>query len=165
MGLHLFILIALLIIPALLAAFAADLVHSAIGLLVASLGLTLVLFDLNAPYAGVFELSVCAGLISVLFILAISLIHPLSGELQTERKQLHYRRFMALPIAVLVIAAFLWMGRGAWIGAFPLGKIETATSIGDILWNGRGLDLIGQVAVLLIGVYGVVVLFKRGKTE
>ena len=165
MALHLFILIGLLIIPAILAAFAADLVRSAIALLVASLGLTLVFFNLNAPYAGVFELSVCAGLISVLFILTISLTSPLNSEARTERKKLHYQRFVAMPIAVLVVAGLLWLGRGAWIGAFPLGKIEAATTIGEVLWNGRGLDLIGQVAILLVGVYGVVVLIKRGKME
>ena len=163
MELHLLFLIGALLVPAIIAVSAAELLHSAIALLIGSVGLTLLLFHLGAPLAGVFELSVCAGLISVMFILAISFTRPLTGEAQTARKKDHYQKFIGLPFLVLVIAMLLWFSRGQWSALFPIGKTQETTAVGQILWNTRGLDLIGQITILLVGVYGVVVLFRRGK--
>ncbi len=50
-----------------------NLVRAAVALGVGSAALAMLFFMLDAPYAGGFELSVGAGLISVLFIVAISL--------------------------------------------------------------------------------------------
>jgi NADH-quinone oxidoreductase subunit J len=50
-----------------------NLLQSAVALGVSSVALATLFFLLGAPYAGGFELSVGAGLISVLFIIAISL--------------------------------------------------------------------------------------------
>jgi hypothetical protein len=49
--LHLSILLGVFLIPAILAAFAADVLRSAIALLFTSVGLTLILFMVNAPLA------------------------------------------------------------------------------------------------------------------
>ena len=164
MELHLLILIFLFLLPAILAAFSMELLRAAISLLVCSVGLTLILFNLNAPLAGVFELSVCAGLITVLFINAISLTRPLSGEEQTEKTRDHYKRFAFLPLVVILVGLALWFNREQWASMVPIAKLPVSNEpVGEILWGTRGLDLIGQIAILLIGVYGVVVLFKRGK--
>lgn len=58
---------------ALLAILSESLVLTAVVLGLSSAALAALLFLLGAPYAGGFELSVGAGLISVLFILVISL--------------------------------------------------------------------------------------------
>jgi NADH-quinone oxidoreductase subunit J len=50
-----------------------NMLQSAVALGVGSVALATLFFLLGAPYAGGFELSVGAGLISVLFIIAISL--------------------------------------------------------------------------------------------
>jgi NADH-quinone oxidoreductase subunit J len=50
-----------------------NLLQSAVALGLGSVALATLFFFLGAPYAGGFELSVGAGLISVLFIIAISL--------------------------------------------------------------------------------------------
>jgi len=163
MELHLFLLIVTLLIPFILAVFAAELIRSVIALLIGSIGLTLILFNLGAPFAGVFELSVGAGLITVLFILSISLTRPLAAEIQTERQKKHYRKFFVLPFIIVILAALLYFNRGLWMNAFTLSKIKDHATVGDILWGSRGLDLIGQISILLVGVFGVVVLFKRGK--
>ena len=163
MALHLLILIGAVLIPAILAACAAELIRSAIAVLVFSIGLTVLLFQLNAPLAGVFELLVCAGLISVLFILTISLTRPLTAKAESAYKHTHYRRYLALPILMAVMAIILWFSHESWIGHLPVVKSQETASVGEVLWQTRGLDLIGQITVLLVGVYGVVVLFKRGK--
>lgn len=163
MELHLFFLIVTLLIPLILAVFAAELIRSVIALLIGSIGLTLILFNLGAPFAGVFELSVGAGLITVLFILSISLTRPLTTEVQTQRRKKHYRKFFVLPIIIIILAALLYLNRGLWMNAFTVNKIKDQATVSEVLWGSRGLDLIGQIGILLVGVFGVVALFKRGK--
>ncbi|MCL6588418.1 MAG: NADH-quinone oxidoreductase subunit J [Firmicutes bacterium] len=165
MGIHLALIVLLLVIPAIFAVFSANMLRAAIALLICSVGLTLVLFNLGAPLAGVFELSVCAGLITVLFILAISLIKPLAGFKKASRRNLHYQKFYYLPILAVIIGAVLWFTKEKWITIFPGSKAQVAATAGQVLWETRGLDLIGQVVILLVGVFGVVVLFKRGKSN
>lgn len=162
MTLHL-ILVAGLLVAAIWAALSANLLRSAIALLFASVGLTLIFFTLRASLAAVFELSVCAGLITVLFVLTISLIQPRSETETTERCRKHYRKFYPLPVLGALVAALLWLTRAGWLGFFPVAPSVEAGDVGRILWLSRGLDLIGQITILLVGVYGVVVLFKRGK--
>jgi NADH-quinone oxidoreductase subunit J len=50
-----------------------DLIKSAISLGVASALLAAIFFLLGAPFAAVFELSVCAGLVTVLLLSAVSM--------------------------------------------------------------------------------------------
>ena len=50
-----------------------NLLHAAIALGLGSVLMAIAFFLLDAPYAGGFELSVGAGLISVLFVIAITL--------------------------------------------------------------------------------------------
>jgi NADH:ubiquinone oxidoreductase subunit 6 (subunit J) len=61
-----------------------NLLHAAIALGVGSALLAMVFFLLDAPYAGSFELSVGAGLISVLFVIAITLTESV-GSSRRER--------------------------------------------------------------------------------
>jgi len=45
------------------------------------------------------------------------------------------------------------------------GSADQGT-FGDVLWKQRSFDLIGQLAVILAGVFSVLALFrKRGKDE
>jgi NADH-quinone oxidoreductase subunit J len=67
------LLVLILIASATIALAAKNLVRAAVALGVGSAALAMLYFMLGAPYAGGFELSVGAGLISVLFIVAISL--------------------------------------------------------------------------------------------
>jgi len=53
--------------------------RAAVAVGASSLALAALFFLLDAPYAGAFELSVGAGLISVLFIVAISLTESIRG--------------------------------------------------------------------------------------
>jgi NADH-quinone oxidoreductase subunit J len=51
-----------------------DLIKSAIALGIASALLAAIFFILDAPFAAVFELSVCAGLVTVLLLSAVSML-------------------------------------------------------------------------------------------
>jgi len=67
------LLVLILIASTIIALAAKNLVRATVALGVGSAALATLYFMLDAPYAGGFELSVGAGLISVLFIVAISL--------------------------------------------------------------------------------------------
>ena len=67
------ILLTALVISVILAVTIKDLLKAAISLAIASIILTMIFFEYNSPIAAVFELSICAGLITVLFTSVISL--------------------------------------------------------------------------------------------
>jgi NADH-quinone oxidoreductase subunit J len=133
-----------------------DVLRSAIALAVASLLLGIVFFRMGAPYAGVFEISVVAGLITVLFILTIALTRK--GD-EVRESRLANWVFPLAFVAFVIIDALVMKGL---IGKIPAlaGGTETGT-FGDILWKGRTLDLVGQIAVILAGVFAVLALFRK----
>lgn len=163
MELHLLILIGLILAPAVIAAFAMDLLKAAMALLIASLGLALLMFNLGAPLAGSFELSVGAGLITVLFVNAISLTRLITEEERLERTKDHYHRFALLPVLVILIGLVMFLRQDFWTSGLSFVKHAETQTVGEILWQLRGLDLIGQIIVLFVGVYGISILFRRGK--
>ena len=65
--------LALLVVAVVLLGLFRDLLYSALGLAAASIMLSIVLFQFGANIAAVFELSVCAGLITVLFVSTVCL--------------------------------------------------------------------------------------------
>ena len=74
------VLAVVMLAGAMVAVLAESLVRAAVALGIGSAALATLLFLLNAPYAGGFELSVGAGLISVLFIIAISLTESMGRQ-------------------------------------------------------------------------------------
>lgn len=68
------LLLMLMVVGILLAVFLKDVLYSALALGISSLILAVLFFKMQSPYAGVFELSVGAGMVTILFVAAISLI-------------------------------------------------------------------------------------------
>jgi NADH-quinone oxidoreductase subunit J len=155
------VLLSGLVLASALAVLAKDLIKSAIALAVSSLLLGIVFFRMNAPYAGVFEISVVAGLITVLFILTIALTRT-DGEVRESKAVL--RLFPVFFVLFIAVDALVMKGLTAKIAALPAAA-ESGT-FGDVLWKHRTFDLIGQLAVILSGVFAVLALFrKRDKDE
>ena len=144
-----------------LAILAKDLIKSAINLAVASVLLGILFFTMNAPYAGVFEISVVAGLITVLFMLTIALTKS-EGEVKERRgAKIGFILFFIIFIAIDIVVMKSLL---TTLPALP-GAAEQGT-FGDVLWKQRTFDLIGQLAVILAGVFAVLALFrKRHKDE
>ena len=157
------VMLVMMVACALWAVMAPNLLKAAIGLAITSAILAVVMFRLSAPLAAVFELSVCAGLITVVFISVISLTRPPAGTKGGEMKVL--RRFAFLPLVVLIAAiAFGMLDLRPDFSTLPALAPEGDMRL--LLWGQRQLDLFGQVVVLLAGIFGVVVLFKeRGRRE
>jgi NADH-quinone oxidoreductase subunit J len=135
------------------------LLRSVVGLALTSAILSIIIFQLNSPVAAVFELSVCAGLIPVIFITAISFTQRIAKSQLQERRRERLTRFFLLP--VIVIIAGLALLRWLKIPALVLPSADGAGDVRLLFWNVRHLDLLGQIVVLLAGAFAVVVLFKE----
>ncbi len=143
------------------AVMAGDLLLSALLLALVSAGTALLLFDFLAPWAAVFELSVCAGLITVLFVSTVSLIRSEDGKAEESRA-----RFYAMPLAIGIAAIALWFYGVPFFEAIENWSSfsERAGSLGAIIWDSRRFDLVGQISILAAGVLVVKSIFPGRKT-
>jgi NADH:ubiquinone oxidoreductase subunit 6 (subunit J) len=148
-----------LVLFSVLAILVKDLLKAAISLAVASLLLGIIFFRMNAPYAGVFEISVVAGLITVLFMLTIALT---KGGDAVESKVASFA-FPAFFVIFIVIDAIIMKKLIQKVPALP--GPEEAGTFGQVLWNTRTLDLVGQIAVIFAGVFAVLALFRKGENK
>lgn len=154
------VLIAGLVLSAVMTVMASRLLVSVICLAVTSVFVTLLMFRLNSPIAGVFELSVCAGLIPAIFLSTISLTARLTPEAMAERKKEVYRRFWLLPVLVVLVGLVLTQTHLPMDFVAPAAA-PAGTDVRTVLWTQRHLDVLGQVVVLLGGAIGVVILVKE----
>ena len=107
---------------------------------------TLTLYRLGAYEVAVIELSVGAGLVTVLLVYALSVV----GE-----DVLDPTSIIPKPLAFLLVAAIgglvIWM-------AYPLTIHPNAngeTLLANVLWQDRALDVWVQIALIFSGVMGV----------
>lgn len=155
------ILLVCLLMAALWAVMTIRLIHAIVGLAVTSAILAIIMNHLNSPLAAVFELSVCAGLIPVIFITTVSFTQRITKEQLRAREKERFIKFWYLPIIVVAVGLLLCLfTHPPQLTASPAG---TSESVRNILWNLRHVDLMGQIIVLLAGAFGVVVFFKEYK--
>ncbi|MFH0807551.1 MAG: NADH-quinone oxidoreductase subunit J [Elusimicrobiota bacterium] len=148
-----------LVIFSIFAVFTKDLLKAAISLAVASIFLAIMFFRMGAAYAGVFEVSVVAGLITVLFITVIALTKE-DSQVQENRWPL-----IVFPVLIILFVLGDMMIIRKFIGdATPyIPAMTKAENFGDTFWTKRTYDILGQVGVIFAGVFGVFALLKRKK--
>jgi NADH-quinone oxidoreductase subunit J len=148
-------LVALLLFVVLVGVFR-DLLYGAICLAMASVMLSLVLFSFGANVAAVFELSVCSGLITVLFVSTVSLTKD--SDQKTESRLPGW--FVGpMVVAFLGIAYYLTM----WVTSamLPLSAAAPlAPPFAETFWGQRTTDVLGQVSLILVGVFGILAIFR-----
>ena len=157
MELMIFLLV-LMVLVTLWSVMTSLLLRAAIALALTSAILSIIMFRLGAPLAAAFELSVCSGLISVVFISVISLTHRLPLKEYLRRRQNRINRFRYLPVILIVV------GLGFIFLKLPINlvlpNLPKVNDVQVVMWELRRLDLFGQIMLLLAGVYGVLILFK-----
>jgi NADH-quinone oxidoreductase subunit J len=137
-----------------------SILRAAIGLAATSVLLTLVIFHMGAPLAAVFELSVCAGLITVVFVSTISMTRPIATKGEADAYQVkRYKRFHPAIIVAAIVGTILWASGYVLEVAAP--PAMALANVRDVLWGLRRLDLIGQITIVFVGVFAVVILFKE----
>jgi uncharacterized MnhB-related membrane protein len=148
------LILAGLLVCAVQAIRAKRLLSSALWLAGASALTALLLYLLGAPYVAVIELSVGAGLVTVLFVFAINI----AGE---EAIELH--SMLPRPLSwALIIVAVLLLGWMILPGLLPLPPSGPQLSFHEILWSDRKLDILLQVVLIFSGVLGVLGLLSEG---
>jgi uncharacterized MnhB-related membrane protein len=144
-----------ILVFAVLAILARRLLISAIWLALTSALVAVMIYLLGAPHIAVIELSVGAGLVTVLFVFAINI----SGE-DTKRLKSLLPKPIALGAVILAggLAIYLIL-RG--VGVIQLPEINLGESA--ILWQERYLDLLLQIVLIFSGVLGVIGLLADSK--
>jgi NADH-quinone oxidoreductase subunit J len=156
------LLLVALVLAAVVTVTTARLLRSVIALAVTSAVLAVLMFRVQAPLAGVFELSVCAGLIPAIFLSTIGLTQRLTPETLAVRKKEARRRFWFLPILLVLLGIVL---SRVHVSLGPPLPPAPKTDVRTVLWYDRQLDLLAQVGILLGAAFGVVVLIKEAKRE
>jgi NADH-quinone oxidoreductase subunit J len=153
------LLLVLLVLASLWASMASALLRATLGLALTSALLSVVMFAMGATLAAVIELSVCAGLISVVLVSVTSLTQPRTFREALAQRRARLRRFWPLPFVLLAAGVALSFVRVPVdiVVQLPAGDGDVRT----VLWSLRQLDLFGQILILLAGVFGVLVLFRK----
>lgn len=153
------LLLTLMLLTGLYSILAKSLVKAAIGLGALSAVLTILMFTLASPLAAVFELSVCAGLITVVFVSVISMTKPAAPGDPGDIEPNHYWKY--LPMVILAGVVFCAMRY--FLSDVPIQIAQTTArpDVGHALWELRKTDIFAQLAVLFVGIYGVIVFFKE----
>lgn len=116
------------------------------------------LYVLGAHAIAVIELSVGAGLVTILMVFAITMV----GE-DSESHQPVVPRWMAiaLPAAVLILAAGLLLNAGISSSADSAPN----ENLSAVLWQLRGADVAAQLALIFAGVLGLLALLADDREE
>ena len=122
------------------------LIESVLWLAAVSVLTAILLFAMDASLVSAIELSVGAGLVTVIFVFAIGL----AGELTQDLPSL-IPRPLALGMAIIAVG---WLGWLAWPGA-PIEPLGEPTTLQAVFWEIRALDVWVQVALILAGVLGI----------
>jgi NADH:ubiquinone oxidoreductase subunit 6 (subunit J) len=122
------------------------LLNVTIWLAVTSALVALQLYLLGAPEVAVIELSVGAGLVTVLFVFAFSI----TGEIT----------FDDLTIIPRPLAIVLTLGAIGLLGWFTVPLVQNPTTgegvtFARVLWEQRGLDVLAQMVLIFSGVMGL----------
>ena len=157
------LLLLLVLVTGLYAVLSPSLIKAAIGLAAVSALLTMLMFTMNSPLAAVFELSVCAGLITVVFVSVISMTKPAAPGEREDVESNHYLKYAPLPL----VGALLCWAMAWYLGDAPASSlvVTAGPDVREALWMLRRTDIFSQLAVLFAGVYGVIVLFKELKHD
>jgi uncharacterized MnhB-related membrane protein len=132
------------------------LMMSTIWLALTSALVAVLLFIAGAPEVAVIELSVGAGLVTVLFVFAFSIV----GEATLDPATIIPR----LLVWCVILSVSFILGSLTLPVEYLGGKMETA-AFAVILWEQRGLDVLAQIVLIFAGVIGVVGLLSEARPE
>jgi NADH-quinone oxidoreductase subunit J len=147
----------LLVVFALLVCVFRDLLYAAVSLALASVMLSAVLFQYGANIAAVFELSVCAGLITVLFVSTVSLTKN-SDQAAESRLPAYFLPFILVLFLGLDFFLVKWLAGSTLLGAGA--PPVPGANFHRVFWGQRMTDVVGQVSLILAGVYGILTIMR-----
>jgi uncharacterized MnhB-related membrane protein len=135
-----------MVVGALQAIRAQRLITAALWLAAVSMQLAVMLFLLGAPDVAVIELSVGAGLVTVLFVFAISV----AGELTEDLPTIVPRPLAASLILFVIIFLTLFL-----LPTPAPAPILAEADFATVMWQQRAVDVWLQIALIFAGVLGM----------
>jgi len=163
-GVIIYICLGLMVVCGFLAVRLRSMLKSAVALAAASAALGIIMYVLGSVWAALIEISVCSGLVTVIFISAISLSNTDKKEL--EKLYEDKKRMAYLPASLIiggVILVIIVLSTGSLLpDAVPIA--QAADNFREVLWNNRQADIWGQAIVIIAGAVAVTVLFKERDT-
>jgi uncharacterized MnhB-related membrane protein len=151
------LIVAAILVCAVEALVSEHLLISALWLAGSSALVALLMYLLGAPEVAVIELSVGAGLVTVLFVFAINL----AGD-----ETISNQAVIPTPVAVGMIAVAIIA-----LGFFSLPNLNIpflspfAADFFSVVWVDRKLDLLMQLIFVFAGVLGILGLLAEGKAN
>jgi NADH:ubiquinone oxidoreductase subunit 6 (subunit J) len=130
------------------------LIVSAIWLAGSSALLAIEFFLLGAHQLAVIELSVGAGLVTVLFVFAICI----AGEDLSEMRSV-VPKWLASVLVLMLILLLAWFLKPAEPGK----PLAVESPLATVVWQQRSLDMIVQVGLIFAGVLGMLGLLSEEK--
>jgi uncharacterized MnhB-related membrane protein len=124
---------------------AAPLLIAALWLAGASALLAVLMYGLGAREVAVIELSVGAGLVTVLFIFAISL----AGDDPLPARPVVPRLLAAVLLAVFALLILVT------VPVLPSGNTASNTTFAEVFWHERSADALAQIALIFAGALSV----------
>lgn len=149
------LIVAAIFVCALMAVREERLLISALWLAGTSALAALMMYRLGAPEVAVIELSVGAGLVTVLFVFAINI----AGEDTPSLRSL-------VPAPLAWVAALGAIVLGGWMAVPALGAPASGPQTAPfaaVLWEHRSLDVLLQVVLIIGGVLAVLGLLAEGR--
>ncbi len=145
-----------------LAVMLRSIIKDAICLAVASAALGLIMYIMGAPFAAVFEVSVCSGLITVIFVSGVSLSNAAKDTVRKEFRD--HKRMDLLPVILIAAGAALMFGAAKFGFSLPAAQ-KTADDFREVFWQQRTADIWGQIVIMLTGGISISVLVKEGRRK
>ncbi len=134
------------------------LLSAALWLAGCSAMVSLLLYFLGAPEIAVIELSVGAGLVTVLFVFAINIIGDEKAVFSPAIPPL-----VAWTLVVFSFGILAYLNLPLLETVIPdLAKVAMSSTT---LWNDRALDVILQIVLIFTGVLGVIGLISESKLK
>ena len=163
MNVIIYISLAFLLVFCIMAAMNDSILQSAIFLALASAVLGIIMYTMGATWAAVIEVSACSGLVTVIFISAISLsklpkesVH----EFYDHKTQMKYLPVILIVAGIIVIS--LAMAKDFTL---PSLAANAAEDFRRIFWDTRQLDILGQIITILVGGIAVSILLRDDESR
>jgi uncharacterized MnhB-related membrane protein len=152
------LIVAVTLVCAIEALLAERLLVSALWLAGCSALVALLLYMLGAAEVAVIELSVGAGLVTVLFVFAINI----AGD----EPLLSARPIIPMPIATgIIVVALIALGLFSLPGLNVPFLPPVDSTFFNVIWEDRSLDLLLQIVLIFAGVLGILGLLGSGKKD
>ncbi len=150
------------ILSALVVVMSRNIVHSALALILAFLGVAATFFQLGAGFLGLVQILVYAGAISVLIIFAIMLVMNVDASKSNPAQPSLATRLLGALVAILLAAG---TGAAIWVsqllpGAGSLPVEDAVGAIAELLLGNYVIAFEAAAVLLLLAAVGAIILAK-----